>query len=298
MLGRNKHRGVEQIKSRAGLVFVSPWIIGFVVFFATPIINSLLYSFSDVTLSEQGVVTKFIGIESYKYYLMEDPDFLNKLSQDLLVLLYSLPIIILLSLVLALFLNQKFKGRLFFRALYFMPVIIASGVVIELLFQTSDKEIVSAGVNTAITDSMFEIDEIIEWLNLPSAISEYVETVIKNIFDLLWGCGIQTVLYIAGLQSIPHSLYEAARVEGTTKWEEFWYITFPMLNSITLLVLVFTIVDQFTNTRRNIIDIAYSRMDLGIYDTTSTILWIYFAVVAFIMGILIFCYTRYANRWQ
>lgn len=296
---KNKHRGVEHIKSRAGFVFVLPWIIGFILFFAIPVINSLWYSFCDVTLSESGVITKFIGMKSYKYYFLENPDFTTKLTTDVISLIYSLPIILLLSIILALLLNQKFKSRLFFRALYFMPVIIASGVVVDLLFQTSDKELVSAGVSATLTDSMFSIEDIVGWLNLPDTIGEYAKNVINNIFDLLWGCGIQTVLYIAGLQSIPFTLYEASRVEGATKWEEFWFITFPMLNSITLLVIVFTIVDQFTSTRRNIIDLAYSQMSVGVYDTTSTMLWIYFALVAVIMILLIFLYNRLlARRWQ
>ena len=126
-----------------------------------------------------------------------------------------------------------------------------------------------------------------------------VKSVINNIFDLLWSCGIQTVLFIAGLQSIPGTLYEASRVEGASKWEEFWFITFPMLGSVTMLVAVFTIVDLLTNTRRAVIDKAYSQMNAGVYDTTSTMLWIYFIVVALVMALLLFLYNRcLMRRWR
>lgn len=296
---KKRYKSIEDIKSRYGIMFISLWMIGFVVFFAIPVIQSLWYSFSDVTMSTDGVQVDFEGIKTYKYYLTESADFTTFLVQDLTSLLYSMPVILLLSVVLALLLNQKFRGRLFFRALYFMPVIIASGVVIKLLFMTTDDELVSSGINTALTDSMFSIEDVVGWLNLPDKIAMYVKNVINNIFDLLWSCGIQTILFIAGLQSIPRSLYEASRVEGATKWEEFWFITFPMLGSVTLLVAVYTMVDLFTSTNRKIIDTAYSQMNAGVYDTTSTMLWIYFAVVSVVMAIVLYLYNRlFLKRWQ
>ncbi len=296
---KQRHRGIESIKSRYGLLFVSPWIIGLILFFLVPLIQSILYSFSDVTLGMDGVLTEFVGLKEYKYYLFEDPDFLNFLITDISTMLYSLPIILLVSIVLALLLNQKFRGRLFFRALYFVPVIIASGVVIDLLFTTTDKELVSTGVNAALTESMFSVEDVMAWFDMPDKIAEYIKLVINNIFDLLWNCGVQTILFIAGLQSIPKSLYEASTVEGATKWEEFWFITFPMLGSVTLLVALYTMVDLFTNSRRQIIEFAYTNMNAGIYDTTSTVLWIYFVVVGVIMAILLFAYNRFLlKRWQ
>jgi ABC-type sugar transport system permease subunit len=294
-----KYRGIENIKSRYGMMFVTPWAIGFIVFFLVPVIQSVLYSFSDVTLTTAGVSLKFVGWESYKYYLAEDPDFTNYLVTDFTSLLYSLPIIILVSVVLALLLNQNLRGRLFFRALYFMPVIIASGVVIEMLFKTTDRDLISSGVNVALTDSMFSIEDVISWLNMPDKIAGYVKTIINNIFDLLWNCGIQTVLFIAGLQSIPRSLYEASNVEGATKWEEFWFITFPMLGNVTMLVALYTMVDFFTASRRRIINVAFTQMNSGIYDTTSTMLWIYFVVIGVAMGLLLLIYNRtLLRRWQ
>lgn len=296
---KRKYRGIESIKSRYGFMFALPWLIGFLTFFFVPLIQSIKYSFSDVTFSTQGVQTKFIGFEAYKYYLFEDPKFTTYLLQDLSSLIYSLPIILLISLVLAMLLNQKFKGRLFFRALYFLPVIIASGVVIDLLFRTTDEELISAGVNVAFTDSMFSVEDVMSMLDLPDKIAEYVKTIINNVFDLLWSSGIQTVLFISGLQSIPRTLYEASNVEGATKWEEFWFITFPMLGNVTLLVAIYTMVDAFTNTKRYVIEQAFSQMNAGVYDTTSTMLWIYFAAVGIVMAIILYLYNRLLlKRWQ
>lgn len=299
MSKKKKYKGIEELKSHYGLLFISPWVVGVLVFFISPIFKSIWFSFCSVTMSEDGVISKFYGLKSYKYYLFEDPKFSMQLTSDITSLLYSLPVILLLSIVLAMLLNQKFKGRIFFRALYFVPVIIASGVVIELLFSTTEEDLVSTGVNAALTDSMFEIEDIAVLLDLPDKIAKYAKIIINNIFDLLWSCGIQTVLFIGGLQSIPASYYEVSKIEGATKWEEFWYITFPMLGNITLLVAVFTMVDQFTSTRREIINLAYTQMSNGIYDTTSAMLWIYFAVAGVVMGVLLILYNRFLmKRWQ
>lgn len=295
---KKKYQSIENVKSKYGLLFVSHWIVGFVLLFLFPLVQSIVYSFSDVTLNSDGVKTEFIGLETYKYYLREDPEFFNNLFSDIGFLVYSLPIILLLSLVIAIILNQNFKGRLFFRALYFVPVIIASGVVMDL-WVVQDEETIVAGVNTAITSSLFDVEDVMGWFNLPESIAEYVKIIINNIFDLLWNCGIQTVLFIAGLQSIPKSLYEASRVEGATKWEEFWFITFPMLGSVTFLVAVFTIVDTFVNTQRKVIILATSLMEKGIYDSSSTMLWIYFLSVGLIMGVFMYLYNRFLlKRWK
>ena len=171
-----------------------------------------------------------------------------------------MPIILLVSVVLALLLNQKFRGRVIFRAVYFIPVIIATGAVLKLMFSTTSEEMTAAGVSSSITGSMFSIEDVVGWLNIPDKVAQILKNIIDNIFDLLWSCGIQTVLFIAGLQSIPATLYEASRVEGATKWEEFWFITFPSLGSVTLLVAVYTMVDVFTNTRNTVIEKAYGQM--------------------------------------
>lgn len=299
MMKKKKYRSIEQLKSRYGLGFTSIWIVGFILFFAYPIIQSVWYSLCNVSISVDGVHTEFVGIKNYKYFLNEHPNYTDWLTADISTILYSLPIILLVSLVLALLLNQKFRGRLFFRALYFVPVIIASGVVVDLMFQTTSEELTSAGVTVALTDSMFSIEDVVGWLNMPDKVAEIVKKIINNIFDLLWSCGIQTVLFIAGLQSIPRSLYEASKVEGATKWEEFWFITFPSLGSVTLLVAVYTMVDVFTNTRNILISKTYDMINNGNYDETSAMLWIYFVAVGAIMGLILFLYNRFLlKRWS
>ena len=291
---KRKLRGIEQLKSKYGLMFVSFWAIGFVLFFLTPLVQSLAYSLSDVVIGGDSI--KFVGLKHFTALLNEDPDYTKNLSSSVSSMVSSLPLILVVSLVLALMLNPKFRGRLFFRALYFLPVIIATGVVMQYI---SGYGSTSEQISDSVTDNMFQVSDIMNVLNLPVGIANYVQPIISNIFSLVWQCGIQIVLFIAGLQSIPASLYEASRVEGASKWEDFWFITFPMLSRVTLLVAVFTMIEQFTSSTSAIIKTAYSKMQVGIYDVSSAMLWFYFMIVVLIMGLFLLIYNRaLMRRWE
>ena len=221
------------------------------------------------------------------------------LQEAVVSFIYKLPLILVVSIVLSIVLNQKFKGRVVFRAFFFLPVIIATGVVMELVFMTTADSSTALGVSESMTANMFSIDSIMESLNLPIQIATYIQIAVSSIFDLIWDCGIQIILFIAGLQSIPASIYEASKVEGATKWEEFWFITFPQLGRITLLVAIFTMLEIFADNRNELISNAYMRMSAGIYDKSSSMLWMYFAVVAAIMGILVAAYNKFLlKKWE
>lgn len=294
-----KYGGIDAIKDKYGRLFTTPWFIGLIIFFIIPMFQSIYFSFAEITVIPGGIESIFIGLKNYKNLLFSDPDYTGLLGSAMTSFLYSLPVILLLSLVLALFLNQKFRGRLFFRALYFLPVIIASGTVITWLFKTTSSDLNNLGVSESYTAAMFSVDDIIGLLQIDGQIAEYITQTISKIFDLIWSCGIQTVLFLAGLQSIPRTLYEASYVEGATKWEEFWFITFPMLSRVTLLVMVFTMVELMTNSRTKIVSKSYSMMDNGVFDTTSAMLWFYFLVVGLVMAIIILVYKQtLMKRWD
>ena len=294
-----KNRGIDAIKDRYGQLFTTPWFIGIIIFFLIPMVQSIYFSFSEVTVVPGGMDISFVGLKNYKNILFEDPDYLKNLSEATTSFLYQIPVILLLSLVLALFLNQKFRGRLFFRALFFLPVIIATGTVITWLFRTTDSDLNNLGVSESYTASMFSVKDIIGWLQIDGRIAEYITRTISKIFDLIWSCGIQTVLFLAGLQSIPGTLYEASRVEGATKWEEFWFITFPMLSRVTVLVAVFTMVELMTDQSNSVMRQAYTFMRMQNYGEGSAMLWSYFVVIGAIMAIVIGTYGRFCmKRWE
>ncbi len=295
-----KNRGIEELKSSYGRMFILPWFIGVLLFFIIPFIKTVIFSFSSIQINIGEITTKFVGLEHYNYILREDPNYTKQLGGALTSFLYSLPIILFLSLFLALLLNQKFKGRLLFRAIYFAPVIIATGEVIKLLFGLEVGGQENMGVSGSLTANMINVNDITSLLGIGGEIGDFFTDTISRIFDLIWSCGIQIVLFIAGLQSVPRHLYEVSKVEGATKWEEFWFITFPMLGRVTLLVSMFTMIELIVSERGNIIvQNALTAMNSGIYDRTSAQLFFYFLIACAFMGIFMFFYSRFLlKRWE
>ena len=289
-----KSRGIEELKARWGFMFILPWLVGLIVFFFIPIVQSIIYSFSSVNAIGEWLGWK--GFEHYDYLLNKAPDYTTWLTDSLSDLAYSMPIILVLSLILAMMLNQKFRGRLFFRALYFLPVIIASGYVMKMIFTTTDESLTEMGTSAGMSSGLITVEDLTTSFNFSKEIAEFVSTAINDIFNLIWSCGIQIVLFLSGLQSIPASLYEASRVEGATKWEEFWFITFPMLSRITLLVGVFTMVELFTNERNPLIAEVYKKIRGTQYDESSAMIWFYFIIVAAIMGIVMFLFNKFIMK--
>lgn len=299
MKNKKKNRGITELKSRYGYLFTTHWIIGIVIFFALPLIQSVVFSFSNIEIVGGGINIDLIGLDNYKQILYVDANYEKWLTGSITSYLYSLPIIILLSMSLALILNQNFKGRLFFRALYFLPVIISTGAVINLIFKTTSSDMSNIGVSDAFSANMISVDDIVKLLDIEGEVAKYITSTISKIFDLVWSCGIQIVLFLAGLQSVPQSFFEASRVEGATKWEEFWFITFPMLSRVTLLVTIFTMVELITNERTTLIKNVYSMMRTGNYDETSAMMWFYFLICGGIMGLTVFLYNRFLmKRWE
>ncbi len=289
-----KSRGIEELKSTYGFMFILPWIIGLIVFFFIPIVQSLIFSFSKV--SSTGEILSWYGLGHYKMLLKSDPEYTKLLSESLAEMAYSLPIILVLSLILAMMLNQKFRGRLFFRAIYFLPVIIATGYVMKMIFTTTDESLTEMGTSSGMASGLIKVEDLTNAFNFSKEIAEFLSTAINDIFNLIWSCGIQIVLFLSGLQSIPATLYEASKVEGATKWEEFWFITFPMLTRITLLVGIFTMVELFINERNPLIEQVYLGIRGTQYDIPAAMIWFYFIIVAAIMGLLIFLFTKFIMK--
>ncbi len=299
MKKQKRNRGIVELKSRYGYMFTTHWIIGIVIFFALPLIQSIIFSFSEIEVIGGGIDVHFKGIENYKQILLVDANYDTWVTSSVTSYLYSLPIIILLSMSLALILNQKFRGRLFFRALYFLPVIISTGAVINHIFRTTGSNMSDIGVSDAYSANMISVDDIVKLLDISGEVADFITTTISKIFDLVWSCGIQIVLFLAGLQSVPQSFFEASRVEGATKWEEFWFITFPMLSRVTLLVTIFTMVELITSERTTLIKNVYSMMRAGNYDETSAMMWFYFLICGAVMALFVFLYQRFlVKRWE
>ncbi len=303
MKARKRSHSIEFLKQRYGYMFVAPWIFGLLVFFFIPLISSLYYSFCNISITGEGVKATFVGLEHYRNLFEEDAQYLNHLRDSLLSILYSLPIILSLSLILAIVLNQKFVGRVVARAIFFLPVIIASGVVMSLLkseyvrvplfFDSTSSAALSYS-------SMIDFEEVLGRLNLSAELIGFFSTTLNNVFGLIWSCGVQTVLFISGLQTIPASLYEVSKVEGASKWEEFWSITFPMLRHVVVLVIIYTMIELFTSVDNAVMSQAYTVMNTSqVYDRSSAMMWLYFVLAGLFMGGVMLLYNRFClKRWD
>jgi len=296
---QRKNCGIEALKARYGWICITPWIIGLVLFFGLPIIQSIIYCFSNVTLAVGGLQTDFVGLKHFKYIFAQNADYVDYIAAAVVQFLYSFPVILIISIILAIILNQKFKGRIFFRALYFLPVIIASGAVLNVVLGSVSNGVANIEADESVAMAMFDVDEIVTSLGLPSKIGEYFVTVIDGIMNMIWNCGIQTVLFISGMQTIPPLLYEVSKVEGATKWEEFWFITLPMLSRVIVLVGVFTMVELMTAQNNSVMRQAYVFMRTQNYGEGSAMLWSYFAVIGAVMAVILGLYNRLCMRkWE
>ena len=236
---------------------------------------------------------------NYNEIINVDPNYLETLTNSLVEIMYSLPVIFVISLILAMLLNQQFPGRTFFRALYFLPVVIASGVVISILFEVNTADMTDVGMDEAISANMIDFSEIIKKLDLPTQISKYLTSTLSNMFELVWNSGIQIILFISGMQSIPEMLYEVAKVEGCTKWEEFWFITLPMLSKVSLLVIVFTIVELLVSQQNVMMTYINQKLASFQYGVGSAMAWFYFLIVGIVLGAVMFLLDRFwLKRWR
>lgn len=294
-----KAKSLDAKKSRSAFIFLSPWLLGMLLFFVIPIFQSFYFSFADISIDLDGVSSSFVGLTNIKYLISKDPDYIKNLIAGIKDMLISVPFILVVSLILAVLLNNKFKGRLFFRSLFFLPVIITSGVVLQLYLSAASGNATEVAVSKSVSFSMIDFSTVLDGLNLPASLETYLSEVMDNLFMLVWQSGIQVVLFIAGLQSIPDLLYEVSKVEGATKWEEFWFLTLPMLSRTMYLIIVFTIVENITLTTNPVIAQSYNLFNNLYYGRGSAALWLYFLIVGIALFLILKVYNKFfLERWE
>jgi len=295
---KKKHRSIETLKSRYGVMFISPWIIGIVLFFIVPIIQSIFFGFADISIGEGGTESSFVGTKNFYEILVKDPSYTDNLLSTFSSIFISLPFILIVSMVLGLLLNGSYKGRIFFRGLYFLPVIIASGAVLNLFLTAASSNATETALAADVSFGMIDFTKVLEGLNLPLSVQTFLSSALSNVFMLIWQSGIQIVLIIAGLQSIPDLLYEVAKVEGATKWEEFWYITLPMMMRTMLLVVIFTIVELVSSSSNQVVTVAFGQFNSMEYGIGSAMLWFYYLIIIVFLVLLFTVYRKvFFKRW-
>lgn len=295
-----KHkRTLARRQSLYGMAFMIPWCIGFALFFMIPLLQSVQFAFSKVQVESGGFKTIFAGIQNFRYVFRVQPDYTGNLVSSLVSFLYSLPIIIILSLMLALLLNQKFKGRLIARAIFFIPAIVTSGVVMSA-FSSGDATAMAQGGTSAYFSGGIDYERILVSMGLPDLITNTLASYISQLSTLIWNCSIPTILFLSGLQAISPVLYEVSKVEGATAWEAFWFITFPQLSQIIIVSVAYTTIDLLTNSENPVMaqvyQLAFNQQN---YDDSSAMLWGYFPIIGLIVGIMIGVISHISRkRWD
>ncbi len=280
-----RRQGLMRLSMRAksnldGYLFISPWLIGFLLLVTYPLLFSLWLSFRDIT-NLRLLETTFVGIDNYKDAFVVDVDFGPLILENLGNLLMDLPIIMVFSLGMALLVSQPLFGRTFFRAILFMPVVIGSAFVITQLAGQG------VGAQTIVRDSS----------DLENALAVYVgeggleplTILVNRIVFVLWRSGVQILIFVAGLHSIPQHFYEAARVDGASNWGMFWKITLPLLSPFILVNIIYTIVDSFTEPFNTTLDYIQEKALTGEFELHygAALGMIYFLIIFAILGIVL-----------
>lgn len=280
----------SQRKSLYGYGFISVWILGTVIFFLIPLVKSLVYSFSEVTIDSGKTVTEWVGFDKYIKVLTEDGKFTEYLTDMLIETLWKTPLIIIFSMFIAVVLNQKFRGRTVARAVFFLPVIIVTGPVYRII--TGD--INSSGNNNTeqfptifSTDLIGEFLEFIGVYGISDKVDNLISAVADNIFGIVWNSGIQILLFLSALQGIPVSVREASRIDGATAWEYFWKITVPYIKPFILANIIFTVIDTFTNPLNTVMERIGVMRSQWAFGEASAMAWIYFTIIMLIIGVIV-----------
>lgn len=297
----------EKKKWLYGYGFIALWAIGTLWLFIIPVLTSLWYSLCntqlldkagalEVGMTSAGIYTEWNNFGNYIKAFTVDTDYPQLLAQSLGEILPQAAVILIFSLFIAVILNQKFRGRTLSRAIFFLPVLIATGPVISVI----NGDTASQGVSDAAqfsslfkTDLVTELMEFIGIYNINQTFTEFIQDITSNVLNLVWNSGIQILIFLSALQNIPPSAKEAANMEGATAWEFFWKITFPIISPMILANLVYTIIDAFVSTDNVVMKYVLQQSRQWEYGYSAALAWVYFAIVGAVLGLVCFIVNRF-----
>ena len=297
----------EKKKGLYGYGFIALWFIGTLWLFIMPVLTSLWYSLCntklldkagalEVGMTSAGIYTEWNGFYNFTKAFTIDTTFLPKLGTALGEILPNTIVIMIFSLFIAVILNQKFRGRTLARAIFFLPVLIATGPVISVI----NGDMTSQGVSDAAqfstlfkTDLVTELMEFLGIYNLKQTFTDIIKDITSGVLNLVWNSGIQILIFLSALQTIPPSAKEAASIEGATAWEFFWKITFPYISPMILSNLVYTVIDAFVSTDNVVMEYVLAQSRNWEYGYSAALAWIYFAIVGACLGIICVIINRF-----
>ena len=290
---RRKIASLDAKKARSGYMFVAPFILGVLLIYVPILVDSIWFSFSYVDFNPSDPTTLILtnaGFEHYKAAI-DNPSFVTALLSGLQQLIFEVPAIIVFSLFIAVVLNQKMLGRAMFRAIFFVPVIISTGIMESIndadMMAGSSGEGIDDGSGAGASDivSVLDIQILFSSMKIGGGLVTYVVNLVNNVYNIINYSGVQMLIFLAGLQSISPAIYEACRIDGASGWETFWKVTFPMISPMILVNAIYTIIDSFTRTSNPAMD--YINNYTGPNDEVSIAMaWMYFIIVMIIIAVV------------
>jgi len=293
---RRKSASLDVRKARAGWIFILPFLIGFVLIYLPIIFDSIKYSFHEIKiLVGGGYELEWVGWKNYSDAILVDTSYVTTLVAGLKQLVLDIPSIVLFSLFVAIVLNQKIAGRAAFRAIFFIPVILTTGLISDIDAGNTMNEYMSnaegiddgSGQESAATEivSVMDVERLFANMMIGTEIVEYVVSLVNNIFNIINRCGVQMLIFLSGLQSISPAIYESCSIDGASGWETFWKITLPMVSPMILVNTIYTIIDAFTSSDNKVmayISQVYEEANGNVLSSAMS--WMYFLVVILIIA--------------
>lgn len=286
-----KKASLDARKARAGYAFVAPFLLGIFLIYLPILIDSIWFSFSHVSVNAASstLTIEPVGFENY-IMAFKNQGFITNLLASLQELVFQVPAIIVFSLFIAVVLNQKMLGRAMFRAIFFMPVIIATGVMARIIadaeeFAKGSVDDGSGGEGASGLISALDIQSLFSGMKVGTELVGYVVKLVNDVYSIINYSGVQMLIFLAGLQSISPSIYEACRIDGASGWETFWKVTFPMISPMILVNAIYTIIDSFTRTSNPVMNYV-ANVSMNNQEVPMAMSWIYFLVVILIIGVV------------
>lgn len=293
---RKKSASLDVRKARAGWIFILPFLIGFVLIYLPVVFDSIKYSFHEIKiLVGGGYELKWVGWKNYSDAILVDTSFVTTLVAGLKQLILDIPSIVLFSLFVAIILNQKIAGRAAFRAIFFIPVILTTGLIADIDAGNNMNDYMSSaqGIDDGSGDesqateivSVMDVERLFRGMMIGTEIVEYVVQMVNNIFNIVNRCGVQMLIFLSGLQSISPAIYESCSIDGASGWETFWKITLPMVSPMILVNTIYTIIDAFTSSDNKVmayISTVYEQANGNVLSSAMS--WMYFLIVILIIA--------------
>ena len=293
---KKRSASLDVRKARAGWWFVMPFVIGFIILYLPIIFDSIKYSFHELKIVGGGGFTlNWVGLDNYAKALLEDPSFVQTLVSGLKQLALDIPAIVIFSLFVAILLNGKIAGRAAFRAIFFIPVLLTTGLIAEIdlsnILATNQQgggidDGSGASTVTEIVSAM-DVQFLFSNMMIGTELVDYVVSLVNNIFNIINRSGVQMLIFLSGLQSISPAIYESCSIDGASGWETFWKITLPMVSPMILVNSIYTIIDSFTSESNQVmsyIDSVYLRVGGDVLSAAMS--WMYFLIVMLIIALV------------